>query len=115
MAKAGERLSLTTLFISAAAPDRRLLSFRMYLLPPGSDLMADRGKVVSQSAVLRPVPDQQRNSLMVLPIPTGLAPGTYDIVGYGTFPSPSICGRTNPDPSTEGMHEWGVLGSVVIG
>jgi hypothetical protein len=113
-AKAGQQLNLTALFTSPAAPDRQLLSFTVYLLPTGADLTTERAKVVARSPILRLTPGQQRVSPVVLPIPTALAPGTYDIVGYGTFPGPSICGLTNPDPSTEGMHEWGVLGSVLI-
>jgi hypothetical protein len=86
-------------------------------MPHGVDLalLAESGSLeaVSRSAVLRLAPDQHRVS-SVLQIPAGLAPGTYDILGYGTYPSPSLCGVTNPADSTEVGSERAVLGWVVI-
>jgi hypothetical protein len=110
--EAGQQLTLPVRILPSD-PDRRLLSFMIYLLPPRADLTTERYKVVSQSPVLRLAPDQQRVS-PVLQLSTGLAPGTYDIVGYATFPSPSVCGHTNPANSTQTGAIWGVLGSVVI-
>lgn len=110
-AEAGQQLTLN-FRIPASDPDRPLLSFMIYLLPPGAD-MNERARAVSQSPVLKLAPDQQRVS-QVLQIPTGLAPGTYDVVGYATFPSPSVCGVANPANSTKVGIIWGVLGWVVI-
>jgi hypothetical protein len=110
-AKAGQQLTLPAR-IRPSDPDRPLLSFTIYLMPPGVD-MHERDKVVSQSPVLRLAPDQQRVS-PVLQIPAGLAPGTYDVVGYATWPGPSLCGVANPADSTQVGSIWGVLGSVVI-
>ncbi len=70
-------------------------------------------KAVAQSPVLRLTPQQRRVS-PVLHLPARLAPGTYDIVGYATWPSPSLCGATNPTPYTRVGSIWGVLGSVLI-
>jgi hypothetical protein len=119
-AQAGQQLTLAAQ-IRAHDPDRPLLSFMIYLMPPGADMNVPaagvppekRVKAVSQSPVLRLAPDQQRVS-PVLQIPAGLAPGTYDVVGYATFPSPSLCGVANPADSTQVGSIWGVLGSVVI-
>jgi hypothetical protein len=121
-AQAGQQLTLAAQ-IPAHAPDRPLLSFMIYLMPSGTgkDVPAvgvppeKRGKAVSQSPVLRLAPDQQRVA-PVLQIPAGLAPGTYDVVGYATFGGPSLCGVPNPadSPQVEVGRMWGVLGSVVI-
>jgi hypothetical protein len=118
---AGQQLTLPARILPSD-PDRPLLSFTIYLLPHGVD-MNERDKAlsagrrpagsVSQSPVLRLAPDQQRVS-PVVQIPTGLAPGTYDVVGYATFPSPSVCGVANPADSTHVGGIWGVLGWVVI-
>jgi hypothetical protein len=110
-AEPGQQLTLPAR-IPASDPDRRLLSFTIYLLPSGVD-MNERARAVSVSPVLRLEPDQERVS-PVLQIPTGLAPGTYDVVGYATFPSPSVCGVANRPDETEVASIWGVLGSVVI-
>jgi hypothetical protein len=110
-AKAGQQLTLPAR-IRPSGPDRPLLTFTVYLLPPGAD-MNERAKAVAQSAVLRLTPHQRRVS-PVLHLPTGLAPGTYDIVGYATWPTPSLCGVTNPAHSTEVGTIWGILGSVLI-
>jgi hypothetical protein len=113
-AKAGQQLTLPAR-IRPSDPDRPLLSFTIYLLPhdePGAN-MNERDKAVAQSPVLRLTPDQQRVS-PVLQIPTGLAPGTYDVVGYATWPGPSVCGVKNPAHSTPVGRSWGVLGWVVI-
>jgi hypothetical protein len=121
--QAGQQLTLTALIPATTDRDRPLLSFRIYLLPHDA-LINQRAEAVpealwlaaeavSQSEDLRLAPDQQRVS-PVLQIPTGLAPGTYDIVGYGTYPSPSLCGVTNPAHSTRVGSIWGVLGWVVI-
>lgn len=111
-ARAGQRLTLTAR-IPASDPDRPLLSFTAYLMPPGASTNNERARAVAHSPVLRLTPDQQRVS-PVLQIPTGLAPGTYDIVGYATWPFPSVCGVKNPANSTQVGTMWGVLGSVVI-
>jgi hypothetical protein len=104
-AKPGQQLTLPARI--PTQPDRRLLSFRLYLKLHGTNL------TVSQSPILRLTPDQQRVS-PVLQIPTGLAPGTYDIVGSATFPSPSLCGPTNSADSTQTGAIWGVLAWVVV-
>jgi len=109
--KAGQQLTLTAR-TTTSDPDRPLLSFTIYLMPPGTD-MNEPARAVSRSPDLRLTPHQQRLSA-VLQIPTGLAPGTYDIVGYATFPSPSLCGVANPADSKQVGTIWGVLGSVVI-
>lgn len=110
-AVAGQQLALTTQ-IPATAPDRSLLSFTIYIVPPGTN-MNERTKAVAQSPVLKLALDQKRLS-PVVQIPTSLAPGTYDIVGYATWPGPSLCGFANPADSTQVGSSWGVLGSVVI-
>lgn len=110
-AKAGHQLTLPAR-IRPAGPDRPLLTFTIYLLPPGAD-MNERAKAVAQSPVLRLTPQQRRVS-PVLHLPARLAPGTYDILGYATWPGPSLCGVTNPaEPQYVGTI-WGVLGSVLI-
>jgi len=68
---------------------------------------------VAQSPELRLAPGQRQVS-PVLRIPAGLAPGTYHILGYATFPGPSLCGVTNPPDSTQVGATWGFLGSVVV-
>ena len=110
-AKAGQQLTLPARILPSD-PDRPLLSFTIYLMPPGVD-MHERDKVVSQSPVLRLAPGQQRVA-PVVQIPAELAPGTYDVVGYATWPGPSLCGVANPADSTQVGSSWGVLGSVVI-
>lgn len=110
-ARAGQQLTLPVQ-IPATQPDRPLLSFTIYLTPPGTQ-MTELDKAVSQSPVQRLTPDQQRVS-QIVQIPTGLAPGTYDIVGLTTWPGPSLCGVKNPADSTQVGRSWGVLGSVVI-
>jgi hypothetical protein len=112
----GQQLTLTAR-IPASAPDRPLLSFTIYLMPPGEYIKgavaSERAKAVSHSPVVQLTPDQQRVST-VLQIPTGLAPGTYDVAGYATYPGPSLCGFPNPTDATEGGATYGTLGSVVI-
>lgn len=108
---AGQQLSLPAR-IPASEPDRRLLSFTIYLMPPGAD-MNERARAVSQSPVQRLRPGQESVS-PILQIPTRLAAGTYDVVGYATWPGPSLCGVANPAESTQVGSIWGVLGSVVI-
>lgn len=110
-ARAGQQLTLPVQ-IPTTQPDRPLLSFTIYLTPPGTQ-MTELDKAVSQSPVQRLTPDQQRVS-QIVQIPTGLAPGTYDIVGLTTWPGPSLCGVKNPADSTQVGRSWGVLGSVVI-
>jgi hypothetical protein len=114
--EAGQQLTLTAR-IPASDPDRRLLSFTIYLMPPGEDIKgavaSERAKAVSHSPVVQLTPDQQRVST-VLQIPTGLAPGTYNVVGYATYPGPSLCGFPNPTDAKEGGATMGTLGSVVI-
>jgi hypothetical protein len=110
-AQAGQQLTLPVQ-IPATEPDRPLLSFTIYLTPPGTQ-MNELYKVVAQSPVQRLTPDQQRVS-PVLQIPTGLAPGTYDIMGLTTWPGPSLCGVKNPADSTQVGGSWGVLASVVV-
>jgi hypothetical protein len=73
----------------------------------------ERAKAVAKSPVLRLAPGQQRVA-PVVQIPAELAPGTYDVVGYATWPGPSLCGVANPADSTQVGSIWGVLGSVVI-
>ncbi|WP_256794777.1 hypothetical protein [Terrabacter sp. Ter38] len=74
----------------------------------------ERSKAVAQSSELKLAPDQRSVSPEVA-IPIGVAAGTYDIVGYATWPFPSVCGVKNPVDSPEGPgSSWGVLGSVVI-
>jgi hypothetical protein len=117
-AKAGQQLTLPAR-IRASDPDRPLLSFQIWLLPSGvyeaafETDMNQRAKAVAHSPVLRLTPDQQRVS-PVLQLPTGLAPGTYDLVGYATWPSPSVCGVTNRPDETGVGSSWGVLGWVVV-
>ncbi len=110
-AKAGQQLTLPA-EIRRSGPDRPLLTFTIYLLPPGAD-MNERAKAVTQSPVLRLTPHQTRVS-PTLQLPIGLPPGTYDIVGYATWPTPSLCGLTNPAHSTQVGTIWGVLGSILI-
>jgi hypothetical protein len=110
-ARAGQRLTLTFRIDSYLA-DRPLHSFLVKLVGP------ERGTVppiavVSESEAVHPVPGQRRFEL-VLPVPAGLARGTYDIIGLGTFPSPSMCiGSNPPNPTSFGSEEGGV-GRVVV-
>lgn len=110
-AKAGQQLALTAR-IPAADPDRRLRSFQTYLLPTGADTN-ELDQAVAKSPALRLQPGQESVTATVQ-IPAGLTPGTYDIVGYATFPSPSVCGVKNRADQTQLGSIWGVLGSVVI-
>jgi periplasmic divalent cation tolerance protein len=111
VAAAGQQLTLPAR-IPPTEPDRRLLTFQIDLMLPGVD-MRQRSNAVAQSPVVRLTPDQERVS-PVVQIPTGLPPGTYEIVGSATWPSPSLCGVTNPPDSTEVGHSRGVLGLLVI-
>lgn len=110
-AEPGQQLTLPAK-ITVTESDRRLLTFQVYLLPSGAD-MNERDQAVARTAVMEVSPNQARIS-PVLQIPTGLAPGAYDLVGYATFPSPSLCGVANKADSTQVGTIWGVLGSVVI-
>jgi hypothetical protein len=109
--QAGQQLALKAR-IPAPDSNHRLLSFAIYLFPPGVDTH-DPAKAVSHSPVQELTPDQQSIS-PVLPVPTGLAAGTYNAVGYATWPGPSICGVPNPADSTVVGTEWEDLGSIVI-
>jgi hypothetical protein len=109
--EAGQQLTLPAR-IPASDPDRQLLSLTIYLMHPGAN-MNERAKAMAQSPVLPLTPHQGRVSPIVQ-IPTGLAAGTYDVVGYATWPGPSLCGVANPADSTQAGSSWGVLGSVVI-
>lgn len=111
MAAAGEQLTVTAR-IRPSDLDRRLLSFALYLLPPGAD-MNELARAVAQSAIVPLTPDQQSAS-PVLQIPAELPPGTYDLVGAATYPGPSLCGVKNPADSTQIGTTRGVLVSVVI-
>ena len=110
--QAGQRLALIAR-IPAADSNHRLLSFAIYLFPPGVDTH-DPANAVSHSPVLELTPSEQSLS-PVLPVPTGLAAGTYTAVGYATWPGPSLCGIPNPPDSTAVGTEWEDLGSVVVG
>jgi hypothetical protein len=110
-AKAGQQLTLPARILPSD-PDRRLLSLTIYLMHPGAN-ENERAKAVAKSPVLPLTPHQERVSPIVQ-IPTGLAAGTYDVVGYATWPGPSLCGVANPADSTQVGSSWGVLGSVVI-
>jgi hypothetical protein len=92
--------------------DRPLLTYAVYLLPAGP-YMTEPANAVAQSPVLRLTPHQQHVS-PVLRIPRGLAPGTYNLYGYATWPGPSVCGVKNPPHSTSIGMSWGGVGSVVI-
>lgn len=113
-AKAGQPLTLPSQ-IQATDPDRPLLTFKIYLTPPGPHGIEDKpAHAVATSPVLQLKPDHQRVA-PVVPIPAGLTPGTYNIVGYGTYPAPSLCGVKNPAASSAGHGTIrGVLGWVVI-
>ena len=111
---AGQSLTLPAQILPHDS-DRPLLTFQIYIMPHGLNMDdRERDKAVAQSAVLKLEPDQTSVSPIV-PNPTGLAAGTYDVVGYATWPFPSVCGVKNPVDSPEGPgSSWGVLGSVVV-
>jgi hypothetical protein len=102
-ARAGQQLTLP-IQVPAAAPDRPVLNFTIYLAPSGA-LTAGLDKAVAQSSLQRLTADQRRASVDVQ-IPAGLAPGTYDIWGVTTYRGPSVCGfptrPTRQRPATAG-------------
>jgi hypothetical protein len=110
-AKPGQLLTLP-FRIPPTQPDRRLLTFTVYLLPHGANT-SDHDRALSQSATLRLAPAQQRIS-PVLQIPATLAPGTYDLFGYATWPGPSLCLGANPAGSTQIGMEWGGVGRIAV-
>jgi hypothetical protein len=107
----GQQLTLRSRILDWGQ-DRPLLTYAVYLLPAGA-YMTEPGDAVAQSPVLRLTPHQQHVS-PVLQIPTGLAPGKYNLYGYATWPGPSLCGVKNPPHSTQIGMSWGGVGTVVI-
>lgn len=95
-----------------ANPDRRLLSFRIDLLPVGADIH-DGSQPVSESASLALAPGQQHVS-PELRIPEGTAPGSYNLIGHATWPGPSLCGVPNPAGATQIGSSDGIVGSIIV-
>jgi hypothetical protein len=107
----GQQLTLRSRILDWGQ-DRPLRTYAVYLLPARA-YMTEPANAVAQSPVLRLSPHQQHVA-PVLQIPTGLAPGKYNLYGYATWPSPSLCGVKNPPHSTQIGMSWGGVGAVVI-
>ena len=109
--RAGQELTLTS---RIPTPDSHnpLLSFTIYLFPAGANTSFP-ANAVAYSRAMQLTPDQQ-SVTAVLSIPAGLAPGTYDVVGYSTWPGPSICGVPNPVDSTMVGTSVDGLGSIAV-
>lgn len=98
--------------LPSTQPDRPLRTFTASLVP--ADVQLSPGWPVPKSAVMTLTPDQKIVTLVFV-IPAYVKPGTYNVIGTATFPSPSVCGHVNPPNSTETGTQEGGIGSVVIG